>query len=82
MSSKDDLLRASLSASIRADLKPGVVDSLSNRSEGTARVGRIIRVSKMSKEMMGVPGDMDVKERPRRDERSMRVLVFSVPTIS
>ena len=66
-------VRAILSASIRADLKPGVVDSLSNRSEGTAMVGRIIRVSKMSKEITGVLGDMDVKERPRRDDRSMRI---------
>ena len=56
MSSKVDLLRASLSASIRADLKPGAGESLSNRSEGMARVGRIIRVSKMSKEIMGVFG--------------------------
>ena len=82
MSSLVLCVRAILSASIRADLKKGSGERLSNRSEGMARVGRIIKVSKMSKEMILTSRgmDMDVKERPRRDDRSMRALVFNVPT--
>ena len=68
---------------MRRVLKLGSAESISKTSEGMEMPGRIMSVSKTSKEMILTSRgmEMDVKDLPRIVDKSMRALVFSVPKI-